>query len=103
MVLWTIWSTRFTFYNVGMTESFRLEPMQPCAGDCGEGTKLKLVRLRFRGWAVLAAVAMCVAVPGILAVLGDLAHAEGTLEERKLPMQFSWVICQPHCGGWISA
>ena len=77
--------------------------MRLCAGDCGEGTKLKLVRLRFRGWAVLAAVAMCVAVPGILAALGDLAHAEGTLEERKLPMQFSWVACQPHCGGWISA
>jgi hypothetical protein len=77
--------------------------MQPHIGDRGEGTKLKLVRLRFRGWAVLAAVAMCVAVPGILAALGDLAHAEGALEERKLPMQFSWVACQPHCRGWISA
>jgi hypothetical protein len=86
-----------------MTESFRLEPMQPRGGDCGEGTKLQLVRLRFRGWAVLAAVAMCVAVPGILTAFGDLAHAEGALEERKLPMQFSWVACQPHCGGWISA
>ncbi len=32
-----------------------------------------------------------------------LAHAGGTLEERKLPMQFNWVACQPHCGGWISA
>jgi hypothetical protein len=26
-----------------------------------------------------------------------------TLEERKLPMQFSWVACQPNCGGWVSA
>ncbi|HZR77372.1 hypothetical protein [Bradyrhizobium sp.] len=43
------------------------------------------------------------AVPGILAALTGLAHADGTLEERKLPMQFSWVACQPHCGGWISA
>jgi hypothetical protein len=32
-----------------------------------------------------------------------MAHAGGTLEERKLPMQFHWVACQPHCGGWISA
>jgi len=64
---------------------------------------LKRVRLRFRGLAVLAIAAMCVAVPGILAGLGDLAHADGTLEERKLPMQFSWVACQPHCGGWVSA
>src|SRR5579864_6395576 len=68
-----------------------------------EGTKLKLVRLRFRGLAVLAAAAVCVAVPGILALFGGSAHADATLEERKLPMQFSWVACQPHCGGWISA
>ena len=64
---------------------------------------MKLVRLRFRGLAALAATAVCVAVPGILAAFGGLAHADGTLEERKLPMQFSWVACQPHCGGWISA
>jgi hypothetical protein len=64
---------------------------------------LKLVRLRFRGWAVLIATAACLAVPGALVVLGGLAHAGGTLEERKLPMQFGWVACQPHCGGWISA
>jgi hypothetical protein len=64
---------------------------------------LKRVRLRFRGLAVLATAAMCVAMPGILAALGDLARADGTLEERKLPMQFSWVACQPHCGGWVSA
>ena len=64
---------------------------------------MKLVRLRFRGLAVLAAAAVCVAVPGILAALAGLARADGTLEERKLPMQFSWVACQPHCGGWISA
>lgn len=64
---------------------------------------MKLVRLRFRGLALLAAAVACIAVPGILAALTGLAHADGTLEERKLPMQFSWVACQPHCGGWISA
>ncbi len=64
---------------------------------------MKLVRLRFRGLALMALATLCVAVPGILAALGGLAHADGTLEERKLPMQFSWVACQPHCGGWISA
>jgi hypothetical protein len=64
---------------------------------------LKRVKLRFRGWAVLIVTAACLAVPGALTVLGDLAHADGALEERKLPMQFSWVACQPHCGGWISA
>jgi hypothetical protein len=64
---------------------------------------LKRVRLRFRSWAVLVVTAACLAVPGALALLGGLAHADATLEERKLPMQFSWVACQPRCGGWISA
>jgi hypothetical protein len=29
---------------------------------------------------------------------GRLAHAGNGLEERKLPMKFSWVACQPHWG-----
>jgi hypothetical protein len=53
--------------------------------------------------AALIATTACLAVPGALAALGGLAHAGATLEERKLPMQFSWVACQPFCGGWISA
>jgi hypothetical protein len=64
---------------------------------------LRLVRLRFRGLAILAAAALCVAVPGVVATLGSFANAGETLEERKLPMQFSWVACQPNCRGWISA
>lgn len=64
---------------------------------------MKRVRLRFRGLAVSAVAAVCFAVPGILLVLSELAHADAALEQRKLPMQFSWVVCQPHCGGWISA
>src|ERR1700749_4270841 len=35
--------------------------------------------------------------------LGNSAHAGATLEERKLPMRFSWVACQPDCRGWVSA
>ena len=31
------------------------------------------------------------------------AHAETTLEERKLPMKFSWVACEPNCRGWVRA
>jgi hypothetical protein len=34
---------------------------------------------------------------------GGSAIAGATLEERKLPMRFSWVACEPNCGGWISA
>lgn len=103
-VLWTIRSAPFTIHKVGMTESlFDLEPAPPSIGACGEGTKLKLVRLRFRGVAILAAAVLCVAAPFVIATLGGLANAGEALEERKLPMQFSWIDCQPHCRGWISA
>jgi hypothetical protein len=34
---------------------------------------------------------------------GNSAHAGITLEERKLPMHFKWVPCQPDCRGWVSA
>jgi hypothetical protein len=27
----------------------------------------------------------------------------GVLEERKLPMKFNWVACEPSCRGWVSA
>jgi hypothetical protein len=35
--------------------------------------------------------------------LGGSAHAAAALEERKLPMRFSWVECEPNCRGWVSA
>jgi hypothetical protein len=59
--------------------------------------------LGFRGWALFGAAALCIAVPGVIAALGGSAHAGVTLEERKLPMKFSWVACQPNCQGWVSA
>ena len=58
--------------------------------------------LKFRNWALLGAVALCIALPGMVTP-GGPAHAGATLEERKLPMRFSWVACEPNCGGWISA
>src|SRR5438876_2716273 len=70
----------------------------------GEGTKLRFVRsLDFRGWALIGAAGLCIALPGAIAVLGGSAYAAVTLEERKLPMKFSWVACQPDCRGWVSA
>jgi len=64
---------------------------------------LRLVKsLGFRGWALLGAAALCIALPG-LATPGGPANAGTSLEERKLPMRFSWVDCGPNCGGWISA
>jgi hypothetical protein len=39
----------------------------------------------------------------MIAALGGPVHAGNELEERKLPMRFSWVACQPYCRGWINA
>jgi hypothetical protein len=56
-----------------------------------------------RGWALLGAAALCIALPGAAGTLGGSARAGVTLEERKLPMRFSWVDCQPNCRGWVVA
>ncbi len=101
--LWTIQSLAFSLATWDDDIVCQLGTGTASAGISGEGTKLKIVGLRFRGFAVLAVAALCVAVPGVIATLGSLANAGETLEERKLPMQFSWVECQPHCRGWISA
>lgn len=52
---------------------------------------------------LLGAAALCIALPGAVTTLGNSAHAGAALEERKLPMKFSWVACQPDCRGWVSA
>jgi hypothetical protein len=70
----------------------------------GEGTCLRFVTSPdFRGWALFGAAALGIALPGVMAPLGGSAHAGVTLEERKLPMRFNWVACEPNCGGWVSA
>src|SRR6202795_1560812 len=56
-----------------------------------------------RGWMLLGAAALCIALPGLVPMRGAAAHAGIALEERKLPMKFSWVACQPNCRGWVSA
>jgi hypothetical protein len=70
----------------------------------GEGTNLRLVRsLQFSGSVLLCAAALCIALTGSVATSGGSAHAGSTLEERKLPMRFTWVACQPNCRGWVGA
>src|SRR3979411_1015111 len=84
--------------------ALKLGPLPLSNQGLGEGTNLRLVTsLDFRGWALLGAAALSIALPGAIAALGGAAHAGITLEERKLPMKFSWVVCQPNCRGWGSA
>src|SRR5882724_4754450 len=54
-------------------------------------------------WILLGAAPLCIALPGLVPMLGGSAHASIALEERKLPMKFSWVDCRPNCRGWVSA
>jgi hypothetical protein len=96
----------YPFHSAFMTESSGVEmgPLPLLSLGLGEGTNLRLVRsLDFRGWALLGAAALCITLPVAIAALGGSAHAGVTLEERKLPMRFSWVACQPNCRGWVSA
>ncbi len=52
---------------------------------------------------LVCAAALCIALTGTVATPGGSAHAGSTLEERKLPMRFTWVACQPNCRGWVGA
>ena len=65
---------------------------------------MRLLRsARFRGWALLGATVFGLVLSGAITPPGNSAHAGVTLEERKLPMHFNWVACQPNCKGWVSA
>jgi hypothetical protein len=53
--------------------------------------------------ALIGVATLCIALPAMMAGDSGRAHAGVTLEERKLPMRFSWIACQPNCTGWVSA
>ena len=59
--------------------------------------------LALSGW-----VQMCAAVLWFVALDGSV-HAVSSLEQRKLPMKFSWNLdsqsraCEPQCKGWVAA
>ncbi|WMT76897.1 hypothetical protein [Bradyrhizobium sp. Ash2021] len=52
---------------------------------------------------LLSVATCCIALLGLVAMPGRSACAGAALEERQLPMKFSWVACQPNCRGWTSA
>jgi hypothetical protein len=75
-----------------------------CGAKAGEGFHLDFASSSlFRGRAFLGTLALCLALSGFMATPIGFAQANGTLEERKLPMRFSWVDCEPNCRGWVSA
>jgi hypothetical protein len=56
-----------------------------------------------RRWALFGVTALCLALPFTADAFAGSAGAQATLEERKLPMRFSWAACRPNCGGWVRA
>ncbi|MBR0847160.1 hypothetical protein JQ543_05315 [Bradyrhizobium diazoefficiens] len=65
---------------------------------------MKLLKsLNLRGWFLVGTAACGVLLAGAVANFGSSAKAGAALEERKLPMKFEWVACEPNCRGWVSA
>ena len=63
---------------------------------------MRLLRLPdFRTFALLGTAVLCLV--SMVAPFRCAAQAGTTLEERKMPMKFGWVACQPNCRGWVSA
>ena len=63
--------------------------------------------LNRNGWAeIFAAAVVCLVMPGS-AMLGGAVRAATAVEERKLPMTFTWheaaPACAQDCAGWIGA
>jgi hypothetical protein len=63
----------------------------------------RVVSYRSRGSALWRAAAVCLALTGLIAAFGAPAQAGASLEERKMPMRFTWVSCGTDCRGWIGA
>jgi hypothetical protein len=56
-----------------------------------------------RGWLLTGSLALCAGFTAGLTTAGYTAKAGSFLEERKMPMKFSWIACQPNCRGWVTA
>jgi hypothetical protein len=92
-------STGYAFHNVHMTESMLVRGLKR-----GKGFHLGFAMPpAFPGRVFLGMLGLCLILSGFMTTPVGSAQAGVTLEERKLPMRFSWVACEPNCRGWVSA
>jgi hypothetical protein len=56
-----------------------------------------------RGWLLRGALALLTVTTATVTIFDFQAQAGSSLEERKMPMKFNWVACQPNCRGWVTA
>ncbi len=68
----------------------------------GDELGVRLLQARRIPWILFGAAAVCAALGGAITLTSNAARAGAALEERKLPMRFDWVACEPNCG-WVSA
>jgi hypothetical protein len=64
--------------------------------------RVRLLKLRELRWMFFGIAAVAGALGGAMTTLSNPAQAGSSLEERKLPMRFSWAACEPNCG-WVAA
>ena len=86
--------------------SINLVTTSRAGSECARLCDLASARARWvatPSWTLLGGAALCIALLGLMAMLGGSARAGVALELRRLPMKFSWVACQPNCRGWVSA
>jgi hypothetical protein len=103
--LWTMRNRPDTIFVTFMLRFHKSRRKSLAGGRLGfgEGTNLKFLEAcAFRMPPLLHAVLLCLAASVLFHPTGT-AQAGAALEERKAPMKFSWVDCQPNCRGWISA
>lgn len=60
-----------------------------------------LTSLKLR-WLLLGGAVLSIALGSAIFALCNTAEAGPAIEDRKLPMRFNWVACDPNCG-WVSA
>ncbi|UFZ06547.1 hypothetical protein LQG66_09720 [Bradyrhizobium ontarionense] len=63
---------------------------------------VRLLRSRELRWMLLGVAAVGAVLGSAITMMTNAARAGAALEERKLPMRFDWVACEPNCG-WVSA
>jgi hypothetical protein len=56
-----------------------------------------------RGWLLRGVLALFTVTTATVTIFDFQAQAGSSLEERKMPMKFNWVACQPNCRGWVTA
>ncbi|WP_245343958.1 hypothetical protein ACFKHW_40430 (plasmid) [Bradyrhizobium lupini] len=56
-----------------------------------------------QAWTLVSTAVGYLALLSLVAILSRSAYGGVPLQERKSPMTFNWITCEPNCHGWLSA